>query len=132
MISAMVMAMSMTSINASAQPNGRERSKERVERREPRKEGNRNSVHNRPGSNHGPERVANAHSPRKGKDNHYVPRGGRLVKCTAPRVERRCEPVPPHVHHSPRIYAGHPTAGEVAVGVVAGTVLGCIIGSLAN
>ena len=171
MISALVMAMSMTSNSASAQPRGRERAKDRVERRENRKEPNRSAVHRRPGNNPRPDRMAHAPKVKERKDNHFVPRGGRLVRCEPPRVNRGCyvpgwegrvkyhhdgrwayyvdgcwryydcyynpyeffcEPVPPHVHHSPRIYVDHATAGEVAAGVVAGTVLGCIIGSLAN
>lgn len=40
-----------------------------------------------------------------------------------------CEPLPPRVHHSPRVYVGHASAGEVAAGVAAGAILGCIIGA---
>ena len=171
MISAMVLAMSMTSINASAQPKARERGKERVERREPRKEIGRNASHNRLGNNSQPNRVAHAPKPKERKDNHYVPRGGRLVKCAPPRVDRGCfvpgwegrvkhlhdgrwayyvggvwryydcyynpydffcEPVPAHIHTSPKVYTSHASAGEVAAGVVAGTILGCVISALAD
>lgn len=63
---------------------------------------------------------------------YYVDGCWRYYDCYYNPYEFFCEPVPPHVHHSPRIYVDHATAGEVAAGVVAGTVLGCIIGSLAN
>lgn len=171
MISAMVMTMSMTGINASAQPRGRERGKDRVERREPRKEPNCSTVHNRPGNSSRPDRIAHAPKPKDRKDNHFVPRGGRLLKCAPPRVDHGCyvpgwegrvkhlhdgrwayyvdgcwryydcyynpkeffcEPVPTHIHTSPRVYTSHASTGEVAAGVVAGAILGCVMGALAN
>lgn len=178
-ISTMLVAMSMASFNASAQVQGRGHEKNRVEhrnsrksaavRRNPGKDKDHSVRHARPA---GKVRHAHvAHAPKPRHDRHFVPRGGRLVKCAPPSIARGCyvpgwegrvryhhdgrwayyvdgcwryydcyynpyeffcEPVPPHVHHSPRIYVGHPSAGEVAAGVVAGTILGCIIGSMAN
>ena len=161
----MLVAMSMASFNASAQVQGRGREKSRVEHRDSR----RSAAVRR---NSGKVRHAHvSHTPKPRHDRHFVPRGGRLVKCAPPSVARGCyvpgwegrvryhhdgrwayyvdgrwryydcyynpydffcEPVPPHVHHSPRVYVDHSSAGEVAAGVVAGTILGCIIGSLAN
>ena len=182
-ISAMMVAMSMSSGNASAQAQGRGRDnrKARVERRDSRpgnmerhdtdKGKKRDFAHVRPGRNNRPSHVAHVQKPALKHNSHFVPRGGRLVKCTPPRVNRGCyvpgwegrvrymndgrwsyyvdgcwryydcyynpyeffcEPVPPHVHHSPMVYTGQASAGDVAAGVVAGTILGCIIGSMAN
>lgn len=90
MISAMLMAMSMTCNSVSAQSQGRGHAKNRVERREPRKETNRNAIHNRPGNNSRPDRVAHAPKQRDRHDPRVVPVKARLVRCEPPRISRGC------------------------------------------
>lgn len=90
MISAMLMAMSMTCNSVSAQSQGRGHAKNRVERREPKNENDRNVVHNRPANGPRPKHVAHAPKPKEREVHHYVPRRGRLVKCAPPRVDRGC------------------------------------------
>ncbi len=97
-LSAMMVAMSMASVNASAQVQGRghDNGKARVERREPRrgnverrepgKSSNRDLRHDRPGNRRHHDAVA--HAPKHNK--HFVPRGGRLVRSAPPRVARGC------------------------------------------
>lgn len=38
-----------------------------------------------------------------------------------------CEPMPPRIQPSPRVYVKHASSAEVVAGVVAGTILGCIL-----
>lgn len=67
-----------------------------------------------------------------GRWGYYVDGCWRYYDCYYNPYDFFCEPLPPRIHHSPRVYVNHPSAGEVAAGVVAGTILGCIIGSLAD
>lgn len=171
-ISAVTMAMFMVCPNLNAQTQGRGRGHDIVERREYRGKAKREIHRVRPDRDRSHDRVvANVHKRAPKHDRHFVPRGGRLVKCAPPRISRGCyvpgwegrvryhhdgrwgyyvdgcwryydcyynpyeffcEPLPPHAHHSSRVYVNHSSAGEVAAGVVAGTILGCIIGSLAD
>lgn len=67
-----------------------------------------------------------------GRWGYYVNGAWRYYNCYYNPYLFFCEPMPPHVHHSPHVHGGHASAGEVAAGVVAGTILGCIIGTAMN
>lgn len=103
MIASVVMiAMSMYSNDLCAQVQGRGRGDGRVrterresrpgnvERREPSRGGNRDLANVRPPRNNRPRHEVHAHKPGPKHNNHFVPRGGRLVRCAPPRVNRGC------------------------------------------
>lgn len=89
-VSAMMMAMLMPSLESSAQAQGRGRNHERVERNEVRGRNNRADYRRPSDRDRRPNRVAYAPKPKERHINHFVPRGGRLVKCAPPRVSRGC------------------------------------------
>lgn len=80
-VSAMMMAMLMPSLESSAQAQGRGRNHERVERNEVRGRNNRADYRRPSDKDRRPNRVAYAPKPKERHINHFVPRGGRLVKC---------------------------------------------------
>ncbi|MDE5560826.1 MAG: hypothetical protein K2J00_03325 [Bacteroidaceae bacterium] len=88
MISAMMVAMSMANAGVAAQSQGRGRGNVRVERRE--------HSSNVPRAEHRDRgrREGRMHRPFKPVDHrraeHFVPHGGRLVRCAPPRVKRGC------------------------------------------
>lgn len=67
-----------------------------------------------------------------GRWGYFVDGSWRYYDCYYNPYDYFCEPQPPHAHHAPMVHAGHASAGEVAAGVAIGTILGCIIGSVAN
>lgn len=87
-ISAMVMAMSMSVSYADAQSQGRGRGRERVEHRDSRKSKNNGAIRNHSTRRTRHESIAHAPKPKGRHDNHYVPRGARMVKCAPPRIKR--------------------------------------------
>ena len=89
-VSALTMAMLMPSLESNAQAQGRGRNHERVERREVRGRNNSDDYRQKSKRDRRPDRMAHAPKHKDRHDNHFVPRGGRLVKCVPPRVSRGC------------------------------------------
>ena len=89
-VSALTMAMLIPSLESNAQAQGRGRNHDRVERREVRDRNNRDDYRQKSKRDRRPDRVAHAPRHKDRHDNHFVPRGGRLVKCVPPRVSRGC------------------------------------------
>lgn len=89
-VSALTMAMLMPSFESNAQAQGRGRNHERVERREVRGRNNSDDYRQKSKRDRRPDRMAHAPKHKDRHDNHFVPRGGRLVKCVPPRVSRGC------------------------------------------
>ena len=89
---ALTMAMLMPSLesDAQAQAQGRGRDRERVEHREVRGRNDRGNYRQQHGRDRRPDRMAHAPRHRDRHDSHFVPRGGRLVKCAPPRISRGC------------------------------------------
>gem|GEM_PF-6711735 len=68
-----------------------------------------------------------------GRWGYYV--GGRWVyyDCYYNPYDFFCEPMPPRpMHPVPVVHVHHGNAGEVAAGIAVGTVIGCILGSMAQ
>lgn len=89
-VSALTMAMLMPSLESNAQAQGRGRNHERVERREVRGRNNSDDYRQKSKRDRRPDRMAHAPKHKDRHDNHFVPRGGRLVKCAPPRISRGC------------------------------------------